>query len=79
LGVRRGVLVAMEGDISNFEKLIKLAKECGFKTLRFFADRAARTFSIRYADGCEQRHCCRSRRELAGLVGQHQRATAEAS
>ena len=27
------VLVAMEGDISNFEKLTKLAKECGFKTL----------------------------------------------
>ena len=27
------VLVTMEGDISNFEKLIKLAKECGFKTL----------------------------------------------
>ena len=24
------VLVAMEGEISNFEKLIKLAKECGF-------------------------------------------------
>ena len=27
------MLVAMEGDISNFVKLIKLAKECGFKTL----------------------------------------------
>ena len=27
------VLVAMEGDISNFEKLIELAKECGFKIL----------------------------------------------
>jgi uncharacterized protein YrzB (UPF0473 family) len=27
------VLVAMEGDISNFEKLTKLNKECGFKTL----------------------------------------------
>ena len=27
------VLVAMEGDISNVEKLINLAKECGFKTL----------------------------------------------
>jgi hypothetical protein len=27
------VIVAMEGDISNFEKLIKLAKECGFKTI----------------------------------------------
>jgi hypothetical protein len=27
------VLVAMEGEISNFEKLIKFAKECGFKTL----------------------------------------------
>ena len=30
------MLVAIEGDISNFEKLIKLAKECGFKT-RFAA------------------------------------------
>ena len=27
------VLVAMEGDISNFEKLIKLAKGCGLKTI----------------------------------------------
>jgi len=27
------VLVAMEGEISNFERLIELAKECGFKTL----------------------------------------------
>ena len=27
------VFVAMEGDIGNAEKLIKLAKECGFKTL----------------------------------------------
>jgi hypothetical protein len=27
------VLMAMKGEISNFEKLIKLAKECGFKTL----------------------------------------------
>jgi hypothetical protein len=27
------VLVAMEGEISNFEKLIKFAKESGFKTL----------------------------------------------
>ena len=30
---KKQVLVAMEGDISNVEKLIKLAKECGFKTL----------------------------------------------
>jgi hypothetical protein len=27
------VLVAMEGEISNFERLIELAKECGFKIL----------------------------------------------
>ncbi len=27
------VLVAMEGEISNFEKLIKLAKECSLKTV----------------------------------------------
>lgn len=27
------VLVAMKGDISSVEELIKLAKECGFKTL----------------------------------------------
>ena len=27
------VLVAMEGEISSFERLIEFAKECGFKTL----------------------------------------------
>ena len=27
------MLSAMEGEISNFERLIELAKECGFKTL----------------------------------------------
>jgi len=27
------VLVAMEGEITNFERLIELAKECGFKIL----------------------------------------------
>ena len=27
------MLVAMEGEISNFERLIELAKECGFKIL----------------------------------------------
>lgn len=27
------MLVAMEGEITNFERLIELAKECGFKIL----------------------------------------------
>jgi hypothetical protein len=35
------VLVAMEGEIGSFERLIEFAKECGFKTLLAADERSA--------------------------------------